>query len=193
MGPFDQAVAWNTNGVIGARKFLLKISALADKVTNEPALNPASLSLLHKTIAKITSDIDNFKFNTAISALMILVNNLTEAPAIGRHELSIVLQLVAPFAPHLAEELWQSLNNDTSIFKSIWPTSNPELARDETVTITVQINGKVRDQLSLPADLSNEEVEAAAKSSEKIQPWLADKQIVKVVVIPNRLVNFVVV
>ena len=192
MGPFDQAIAWNTKGVLGARKFLLKVVALADKVTNEPALNPISLSLLHKTIAKITSDIDNFKFNTAISALMILVNDLTEAPAVGRHELSIVLQLVAPFAPHLAEELWQSLNNDTSIFKSVWPTSNPELARDETVTVTVQINGKMRGQLSLPADLPDTEVEIAAKANEKIKPWLEAKKIVKVVVIANRLVNFVI-
>ncbi|MDD4412871.1 MAG: leucine--tRNA ligase [Patescibacteria group bacterium] len=192
MGPFDQAVAWNTNGLVGARKFLNKIWNLFDKLQENYETNRESVALLHKTIKKVTADIDDFKFNTAISALMILVNKLTEEEKIAVNDFAILLQLIAPFAPHFAEEMWEKIGYESSIFLSAWPEVDDELARDENIKIAIQINGKLRDEMEVNIDLPNNLVEELACDRDKIRVWLAGKEIVKVIVVPNRIINIVI-
>ena len=191
MGPFDQPVAWNTNGVVGARKFLQRLAMLSLKV-GEDSAGRAAVSLLHKTIIKVSGDIVDFKFNTAISALMILVNKLSDEPSLTAGQYAMLLQLAAPFAPHLAEELWQEQGQQRSIFLSAWPVADESLTVDEQVTVVVQINGKVRDSLEVAANLPDAELETMAKAQPKILPWLEGKDVVKVIVVPNKLVNIVI-
>lgn len=201
MGPFSQATAWNTNGLVGTRRFLDKVYNLKSLVVSLPAgeagresKTPFEVqSLLHKTIKKVSHDIDNMQFNTAVSALMILVNAMSEQEAIAPSDYEILVRLVAPLAPHLAEELWHELGHEESIFFSPWPLADEALLKDEIVTVVVQVNSKVRANLSVPVDAEQAEIEAVAKADEKVAGWLGGKEIIKVVYVKNKLINFVVV
>jgi leucyl-tRNA synthetase len=199
MGPFDQAAAWNTNGLIGARKFLEKIYLLF--VNNPEKIVLADkklLALLHKTIKKVGEDIENFHFNTAVSALMILVNGLTDyqnefhAWPFSAAEYASFLQILSPLAPHLSEELWESLGQEGSIYKSTWPNFRPELIKDDVSIYIIQINGKLRAQLSLAAETSEAEVIATAAAEPNIVKWLEGKEIKKTIFVAGKLVNFVI-
>jgi leucyl-tRNA synthetase len=148
--------------------------------------------LLHKTIKKVSVDIENLAFNTAVSAMMILVNAWTVEKGVNRDNFKKFVLLLAPFAPHLAEELWQVLGETGSVFKQAWPEYNQELARDERVKLVVQINSKLRETLELAADMDEMAVKEAAMASEKVAKWLGGQEIVKVVFVKNRLINFVV-
>jgi len=198
MGPFGEPIIWNTNGLSGARKFLEKIYKLKSQITNSKSqINPKSQipnyrNLLHKTIKKVGSDIEAFKFNTAVSALMILVNKMSEQEAIELVDFSKVLLILAPFAPHLAEELWQELNGGESIFKQPWPKFDPTLAQDEVFNLVVQINGKTRDTLTADVDISEEAAKELALKSDKVIKWLIGKTPEKVIYVQGRLVNIVV-
>ena len=197
MGPFEQIGLWNNQGLIGARKFLERISQLYDP--NQP-LQPdqAILGRLHKTIKKVGEDIAGFKFNTAISSLMILVNEIADFKAqakarpLAPEDWQKFLQLLAPFAPHLSEELWQKSGQASSIFKSAWPKFNKKLIKDEIISLVVQVNGKLRATLSVVADISEAEAKAAALNNQDVKKWLADKEIVKTIFVKGRLVNIVV-
>ncbi|MDP3836513.1 MAG: leucine--tRNA ligase [bacterium] len=197
MGPFDQAAAWNTNGISGTRKFLEKVEKLCTE-SAEVKLDKKILSLLHKTIKKVGDDIEAFHFNTAVSALMILVNELTDyynannAWALTREDMAKILQLVAPFAPHLSEELWEKLGYKESIFKSTWPQFDKVLIKDEVISYMIQINGKLRGQLEMPAEATEDEVVKAAAAEPAIVKWLEGKEIRKKIFVAKRLVNFVV-
>jgi leucyl-tRNA synthetase len=148
MGPFDQAGSWNTNGLIGARKFLEKIYNLGE--VNEFQEVKEVKALIHKTIKKVGRDIENFAFNTAISAMMILVNEIVEHKSklgslpLSKDDFFKLLQILAPFAPHMSEELAAKLGYSTSIFKTTWPVYDEELIKDEIINLVVQINGKLR-------------------------------------------------
>ncbi len=194
MGPFSQSVAWNTKGLIGIRRFLDKIWALKDRIRNQESgiRNNKLNGLLHKTIKKVTEDIENFKFNTAIAQMMILVNKMNEEDEINKEDYEVFLKLLAPFAPHLTEELWHQLGNKESIFRGQWPKYNPELIKDETITLVIQVNGKVRDNIEASADITEEEACELALSSEKIKKWISGKEIVKVIFVKGKLVNIVV-
>ena len=191
MGPFDQAAAWSTNGLAGARKFLERISNL--KIS--PTTSPASLkNILHKTIKKVGIDIEEFKFNTAVSALMILVNEIY-GQANGELELGdykLFLQILAPLAPHLAEELWASSGQSVSIFKEAWPSFDPELIKDESINLVVQINGKMRTTISVAADINEDEAKKIALENEITCKWTADKKIIKVIFVRGKLINIVI-
>jgi leucyl-tRNA synthetase len=209
MGPFNQAVNWNTNGLVGTRKFLEKIVNLADEMKKESAPQSDEAagdtagrrkieSLLHKTIKKVDADIENFNLNTAVSALMILVNELTEyknknnSRPLNSEEFSSLLQILSPFSPHLAEELWEKSGKKESIFKSAWPQYNQELIKDETINLVIQINGKLRGSLVVAADISEAESLALAQKDAVVSKWLASGEIIKKIFVPGKLLNIVI-
>ena len=148
-------------------------------------------SLLHKTIKKVTEDIENFRFNTAVSSLMILVNRLEKESVILPSHFSFLTLLLSPFAPHIAEELWEKMGHTTSIFLEKWPTWDEKLIADETITLVVQVNGKVRDTLTVSADIAEDEAKKLALASEKVQKFIEGKEIRKVIFVKGKLVNIV--
>jgi len=191
MGPFNQPVAWSTNGLTGARKFLDKVWNLSEKLS-DTADNRDVERLLHKTIKKVGSDIEAMAFNTAVSAMMIMVNAWTLQKTVNRANFQRFVLLLAPFAPHLAEELWSILGVTGSIFKQAWPVYDDLLARDEKINLVVQVNGKLRDTIEIEVDLSEEEARAAAMSSEKVTKWLDGQEIIKIIFVKNKLINIVI-
>lgn len=194
MGPFSQPCAWNTNGLVGARKFLEKIWKLNAKVSNNKVkyANAKLESLLHKTIKKVGEDIEDFKFNTAISAMMILVNEMEKENEIFAGDYGKILQIVAPFAPHLAEELWLKRNGKESIFEQSWPEYDKNLIIDETFNLVIQVNGKLRDTVEVNMDINEDEVKDLVLKNEKINNWIAGKEIKKFIYIKGKLVNIVI-
>ncbi len=193
VGPFTQAANFKESGVAGAESFLRRVWQLQTKISDiKPS--KADLTLLHQTIKKIGEDIDNLRFNTAISSLMILTNSLGDADGFDETTYDIVLQLLAPFAPHMTEELWHRTNrsDEESIFMSDWPVYDHNLLQAETITIAVQVNGKLRDTFEINNDAEEAEIKQTALDREKIQTWLADKEIVKVIVVKGKVVNIVI-
>jgi leucyl-tRNA synthetase len=190
MGPFDQSVAWDTNGLVGVRRFLEKVWALAEKVGKEQ--NKNVLTKLHQTIKKVSDDIDKLAFNTAIAKMMELANEMSREEAIGKTEYEQFLKILAPFAPHMCEELWSDLGNKKSISSAEWPTHDESLAKESTLAVAVQVNGKVRDEISISAEAGEDEVKKLALASEKVQKWLEGKEPKKVIYVKGRLVSIVV-
>jgi leucyl-tRNA synthetase len=191
MGPFDQPCAWSTKGVVGVRRFLERVWALSDRVNNETQENDRFVALLHQTIKKVSEDIEAMRFNTAIAKLMTLVNEVGQGE-ISKQTFSILLKLLSPFAPHLAEELWSQLGNPGSIFESAWPQYDSDLAKDEEITLVVQVNGKLRDTLVVSAEIGEADAKDLALKSEKIQKWLEGKEPKKVIYIKGKLVSVVI-
>ncbi|MDD5032313.1 MAG: class I tRNA ligase family protein, partial [Patescibacteria group bacterium] len=191
MGPFSGACAWSTNGLIGARKFLEKVVKLKSKSEKLKGDNELS-NLLHKTIKKVGEDIEEFKLNTAVSTMMILANEMEKSEKIDIIHYSLFIILLSPFAPHLAEELWAGLGHKESVFKQVWPEYDKKLIKDETINLVVQVNGKLRETISVAADISEKEAKEEAMKSEKIKKWLEGKEIVKVIFVKGRLINIVV-
>ncbi len=194
MGPFDQAIAWSTESLIGPRRFLERVWRLRSKVAKkeESSDNSKLTLLLHQTIKKVSEDVEAMRFNTAISSLMILVNSLETEENISRQDYELMLQLLAPFAPHLTEELWHELGNSRSIHLAPWPKYDPDKIIVDEITIAIQINGILRDTIKVSPSLSPLEIEIEAKNRAKIQKWLVDKKIKKVVHVPGKLVNIVI-
>jgi len=192
MWPFDQAVNWNTNGVKWIKKFLDKILALKLKIEIWKIEDNKVLNLLHKTIKKVSEDIDSFGFNTAISQLMIFVNELTTKENISKETFEKLAILLAPFAPHLAEELWLEMWNQSGIFhQSTWPQYDKKHLIDEIVVMAVQINWKLRWTIEISPNSTQEEVFEIIKENEKINKYL-DWEIVKIIYIPWKICNIVV-
>jgi leucyl-tRNA synthetase len=198
MGPFEQPVNWNTSGLVGTRKFLEKVEQIIGEGHLEVKEDTKALSLLHKTIKKVDSDVESFHLNTAVSALMILVNAITDyknknaAWPFDVEKFNYLLQLLSPFAPHLSEELWEKLGNKESIFKSAWPVYDPDLIKDETFNLAISINGKLRATLEVAADISEAAALELAQSQEVIRKWLTGKEIVKTIFVPGKLLNIVI-
>jgi leucyl-tRNA synthetase len=203
MGPFDQMVAWNTDSVMGARRFIEKIWRLADKVGVQVSVeNLAVKKLLHKTIKKVESDIENINYNTAISSMMILAGAMEKVDSIGIENYKKFLQIIAPFAPHVAEELWQLLINsdkklintdkNQSIHLSDWPKYDESLIIDDTFTIAVQINGKVRTEIEISAEEDENQIKEKVLENKIVKNWLKKSEIKKFIYIKKRLVNIVV-
>ncbi|MBU4421932.1 leucine--tRNA ligase [Patescibacteria group bacterium] len=197
MGPFGDAIPWDTKGVVGVKRFLEKVWLLGEKVNDQaPNPNDQLKRLLHKTIKGVTEDIDNFKFNTAISKMMILVNEISKEKEIPATYYMLLTTILSPFAPHIAEEIWErsSLKLRTprkSIFEQKWPAYNKELAKDDEIELVVQINGKVRDRIPASADITEEHARELAFASEKISKYI-EGQNVKKVIFTGKLVNIVV-
>jgi leucyl-tRNA synthetase len=178
-----------------AAEFLEQIGLSKSITKDEP--NPAQLKALHACIKKVTEDLDGLRFNTGISALMVFINEAMTWTSLPASVLRDFLILLQPFAPHLAEELWSKLNaayqsGPSALAYAPWPAFNPQLLTEEVVEIPVQVNGKLRDVIKVPVDAPAAEMEAAAKNSEKVKPFIDGKVIKKVIVIPKKLVNIVV-
>ena len=208
MGPVEASKPWNTRDIIGVHRFLQRVWRLVVPPPPEgqtpetplPPLNPrigdrgdAGLErLLHKTIRKVTEDVERFAYNTAIAQMIVWVNEAARAPAIGRDQIERFLLILAPFAPHICEELWRRLGHAESLAREPWPTYDEALTRDETVEIAVQINGKVRARIEVAADASDEQIIAAACQNPVIARDLAGRSPRRTIVVRGRLVNLIV-
>jgi len=185
MGPFDQYISWNTNGLKGVRKFLDKVIALWEKTEEHVVMTKEVETLLHQTIKKTSEDIDAFKFNTTISQFMILVNKLSEQEKINKKLFETLIILLAPFAPHLAEEFREKLGNPFSIFQyAKWPTYEESKLVSDSVKMAVQFNGKVRGTLELSPSASEAEVMELVKQDEKLKEHLSKGEVRKVIYVP---------
>jgi len=199
MGPLEAMKPWSTNGVEGITRFLDRVwrlvvdeqGALHPALTAEPAATPTD-RLVHKTIRKVTEDLEGLRFNTAIAQLMVLVNELTPLPVRPRAAVETLVLLLAPFAPHLAEELWKRLGHPESLAHGPWPAWDPARVVDENVTIAVQINGKLRATLELPVDVEEAEARRAALADERVRRYVDGAEIRKVIFLKNKLLNLVV-
>ncbi len=191
MGPFDQAVEWDTNGLVGVKRFLDKVWNLQEKVKEKSQKN-TTVSLVAKVIKKVGEDMNAMKFNTAVSALMEFVNELSKEEEIDVQTYKNLIKLVSPFAPHLAEDLWGKFGDKEALAFSSWPTYMAEDLVEDQVTLAVQVNGKLRDTITVAADISEEEAKKIVLASEKIQKWLEGKEPKKVIYVKGKLVSIVV-
>ena len=197
LGPLEQSKPWDTNGIDGVHRFLKKLWSLyfgnkeeIQITENEP--NADELKSLHKLIKKVTFDIEHFSYNTSISAFMICVNELTGLKCNKKAILEPLIILLAPFAPHIAEELWHQMGHDTTVCDAPWPAYNEEYLKEKSVVYAISFNGKARYNLELPADISREDAEKAALTHENSAKWLEGKTVRKVIVVPGKIVNIVV-
>ena len=193
MGPFDQAIAWNTQGMKWVKKFLDKVIALYDKVDIQSwEENPEVTTLLHQTIKKLTEEIDDFRFNTSLSQLMILVNRLWEEEKISKQTFESLVLMLAPFAPHLAEEFWNLMGNEFSIFTTgRWPSYDPAKLVSSRIVLPVQFNGKMRWTLEISPESSQEEILAMIRQDEKLASYLTG-EIKKCILVPWKIINIIV-
>jgi len=191
MGPLEVSKPWSTAGLVGVSRFLERVWALFERPIVETPLNSRLEKLLHKTIKKVTKDTASLNFNTAISQMMIYSNELAKLKSIPRTGWEPFVLLLAPYAPHLGEELWEKLGHKESVSKSTWPVFREELTQDEEKEIVVQINGRVRSKFLAPAGTAQDKLIEMAKHAEKISNWLEGKEIAKAIVVQDKLVNFV--
>jgi len=206
MGPFDQSIKWSSDSIIGSRKFLEKIWGYIDewisftengkeiKNINNKEIN----FLFHKTIKKVGEDIESFDFNTAISQMMILVNkireergNTSENKVVTKYQIELLVKLIAPFAPHISEELWKKLGHNNSIHTEQWPKYDENNIVEDIVTIAIQIDGKIRGSFKINVGTEDEEIKKEAMSLDVVKKWIKDKKISKTIYIKNRLISIV--
>ena len=193
MGPLTMSKPWSTQGTIGVYRFLDRIWRIATEKKIEDTGIPAELDkLLHKTIKKVTQDTEALSFNTAISQMMVLVNELNKCDTVPKALLEKLALLLSPYTPHLAEELWEMLGHEPSIANAEWPSWDEALCQEDSIEMVVQVNGKLRARIQMPAAASKEEMLKEAKSDAKIIPYLEGKTLVKEIVVPGKLVNLVV-
>ena len=196
LGPLEQSKPWDTNGIDGVNRFIKKLWGLFYKGDNllvddsEPTRD--NLKSIHKLIKKVTSDIEGFSFNTSVAAFMICVNELSQQKCHSRMVLEQLLVLLAPFAPHVAEELWHAVGHDTTVCDAVWPQFNEEYLKEDKVKYAVSFNGKVRFTIEVDADTPSDEVEKTALSHSLAAQWLEGKSVKRVIVVPRKIVNIVV-
>ena len=196
LGPVEQSKPWDTNGIDGCHRFIKKLWGLFysrdDKFLPEDGeASKDELKAVHKLIKKVTGDIENFSYNTSISAFMICVNELQQIKVRHKAALKDIVVLIAPFAPFLAEELWEALGNTTSVCDAKWPEFNEDYLKEDSVTLSISFNGKTRFTMQFPAGSSNEAIQEAALSDPQAQKYLDGFNVVKVIVVPNKIVNIV--
>ena len=192
MGDYGAAAPWSENGVKGCKRFLERVFSMLDMIDEKGSTNASLESKLHKTLKKVTNDIEDMKFNTAIAAMMTFVNDVYEAGSISREFLSAFVSMLCPFAPHICEEMWEMLGNKGVLSVGKWPEYDESKTVDNTVEIALQLNGKMRGTLMLPVNCAKDEALALAKADEKIAPAIEGKTIVKEIYVPNKIVNIVV-
>ena len=193
IGPYNEpgSYPWDMGGIAGIRRFLEKIISVSENIHTATDTDMQVETLLQKTIKKVSDDIGKFKFNTAISSMMTLLNSV-EKRSFNEEQFKILLRLLAPFAPHLAEELWESLGEKTSVHLSNWPEHNVKLIVDDVVTVAVQVNGKIRGTIEVPADISDDVLSKKVVELESVKRWTGDNyKIVKIV--PKKLVSIITV
>ena len=193
MGPFDQAIPWSTKGVTGVRRFLEKVWKIYNgqvKIVKQG--DDALVSLTHRTIKKVSDDIESQDYNTAVSAMMILGNKIFDTKEMDKFVAETFLKILSPFAPHITEELWQQLGHKKSISLESWPESDATLAAEQEIYLIVQVNGKVRDKIKIAAGITEQRAEKIARQSDKIAKLLEGQNIKNVIFVPGRLINFVI-
>lgn len=194
LGPVEQSKPWDTNGIDGVNRFLRKLWNLFENVdlSKDEPMTPAEAKSVNKLIKKVTQDIENFSFNTSISAFMIAVNELSGMKSTNRKAMDAITRVIAPFAPHIAEEFWHRLGHDTSVVDAAWPEVDESALVEDSVKYPVSVNGKTRFTIEVPAGSSREDVEKTALADESAAKWLDGKTPKKVIVVPNRIVNIVI-
>ena len=195
LGPLEQSKPWDTNGIDGVHRFLRKLWGLyysADglRVTDTPATKE-ELKSLHKLIRKVTQDVEQFSFNTSVAAFMICINELQGLKTASREVLQPLLILLAPFAPHIAEELWHAIGEETTIVAAQWPEYDEKLLVEDSFKYPVSFNGKTRFTIELPREASQDEIREAVLSADEAQKWLEGKTPKKVIIVPGRIINIV--
>ncbi|WP_077614915.1 leucine--tRNA ligase [Caenibacillus caldisaponilyticus] len=199
MGPLEASAPWSTDGLDGARRFLDRIwrlyvgedGKLDAKIKPEAAVDPGFEKTYHQTVKKVTEDYENVRFNTAISQMMVFINEAYKQKEIPKSFAEGFVKLLSPVAPHIAEELWEIMGNEPPVSLATWPTYDPDKLVEDEVEVVIQVNGKVRSKVTLPADASKEAMEKAALDDEVIKEWLAGKTVRKVITVPGKLVNIV--
>jgi len=214
MGPFDQTIAWSTDNIVGARRFIEKVwklqlkaakfinsqrnfrlqysvSAMVGGENLKYKINSKLEKLIHKTIKKVGEDIEAMKFNTAVSSLMILLNKIEKENEISKNIFETFLIILAPFAPHITEELWKNIGNKRSILFEKWPKYDKEKIENDVISIAIQINGKVRASIEIANDENDDKVKEKALSNEKIKKWISGKSIKKVLYIKDKIISII--
>ena len=196
LGPIEQSKPWDTNGIDGCHRFIRKFWNLFNNrdgsfCVSDDAPTKEELKSLHKLIKKVTEDIENFSYNTSVSAFMICVNELSQMKCNKRQVLDILVRLIAPFTPHLAEELWESLGHNSTVCDSAWPVFNSEYLKEDNITYSISFNGKTRFTMDFPVGATQQQIQEAVLSNEKTQGYIAGKPIRKIIVVTNKIVNIV--
>ncbi|CCY65501.1 leucine--tRNA ligase [Prevotella sp. CAG:1124] len=197
LGPVEQSKPWDTNGIDGCHRFLKKFWGLYSdkdgmKELADGEATAEELKSVHKLIKKVTQDIEAFSYNTSVAAFMICVNELSQMKCRNRALLTDMVVLIAPFAPHIAEELWHALGNDTTVFDAAWPEYNEKFLVESTVSLTVSFNGKARYQMQFAVDADNKTIESAVLADDRSKKYIGDKNVVKVIIVPKKIVNIVI-
>ena len=193
LGPVEQSKPWDTNGIDGCHRFLKKFWNLCSAGCDDTqTATPEELKSVHKLIKKVSQDIEHFSYNTSISAFMICVNELSQLKSKNKELMKTLVVLIAPFAPHIAEELWEQLGGQGSVCDAAWPTWNEEYLVENTVKLGVAFNGKTRFEMEFAADADNQTIQEAVLADEKAAKYLEGKQIIKVIIVPKRMVNVVI-
>lgn len=197
LGPVEQSKPWDTNGIDGCHRFLKKFWALfcdKDGMKQLDCGEPTAeeLKTVHKLIKKVTADIENFSYNTSVAAFMICVGELAQLKCRNKEMLTTIVRLIAPFAPHIAEELWHMLGNEGTVCDAQWPEYNEKYLIESTVQMTISFNGKARFQMQFAADADSKTIEEAALADDRSKKYIGDKRVVKVIVVPKKIVNIVV-
>ena len=197
LGPVEQSKPWDTNGIDGVHRFLKKFWSLfydrsGQYLVTDEAATKDELKSLHKLIKKVTGDIETFSYNTSISAFMICVNELSSLKCNKKEVLNQLIVVLAPFAPHVCEELWETLGNTDSVCDAHWPAYNEEYLVENTVNYTISFNGKARFNMEFPADAASDAIQAEVLADERSAKWVEGKSVVKVIVVPKKIVNVVV-
>lgn len=192
MGPLEQVKPWSTRDIVGSKRFLQRVWNLFEKPVTDEAPDPAILRVQHRLVKKVTEDSHTLRFNTAISAMMIALNELAALPALPRATADAFVRVLAPYAPHLAEELWEKLGHAPSVGLAQWPTFDEALCADDSVEIPVQVSGKMRGKLQVKKDTPAEELARLALADPAVQKWTEGKEILKVIPVVGRMVSVVV-
>ena len=197
LGPITDAKPWNTQGISGVSGFLRKFwglffNAAGQFIVSDEAPNKDELKILHTCIKKVTDDVERISMNTCVSHFMIATNDLRRMNSAKRAVLEPIVVMLAPFGPHIAEELWRLLGHSSTVCDASWPVLNEEYLKTDTYVFPIQINGKLRATIELPTDVNAADAEAAALALEQVQKWLEGKAPKKVVFVPGRMINIVV-
>ena len=192
MGPFEASKPWDMKGIEGVSRFLKRVYGWSETVKLTDGQDPKKSEILkNKTIAKVSDDIENFRFNTAVSSLMVLFNDISKLPQVSRATFEVFLKLLHPFAPHITDEIWQQHGHNDFLLQTAWPVADKNFLQEDSVELGVQINGKVRDRISVATTATREEIEKAALASAKVQRSLEGLEIKKIIVVPGRMVSVV--
>jgi len=193
MGPFNQAISWNHNGLVGCFRFLGRVWNIFQDKEKVSRSGKEAIAKLHQLIKKVGEDLDAMKFNTAIASMMEFINLwMQEKQTLSKKDAEIFLKLLSSFAPHISEELWEKLGHKKSIFLEKWPEYNPKLIIEDTFELVVQINGRVRDKINVPTDITQNEAERIALGSGMVKKWTESKQVKKTIFVKNRLINIII-